>query len=140
MFSDFKYATRELRKSPGFTATAVMTLALGIGATTAIFTLIHAVLLQSLPVKDPAQLWRVGDNEQCCINGGLPRPEKNPWSWSLFSFEQYREFRDHTPGFESLAAFQAINFQYAVRQMGSNRTAVPFMGNLFRVIRLKRLV
>ena len=72
MLADLKYAMREFRRSPGFALTAVLTFALGIGATTAIFTLVHAVLLRSLPVEDPAALWRVGDNEQCCQNGGLP--------------------------------------------------------------------
>ncbi|MGC2499162.1 MAG: hypothetical protein WA374_15550, partial [Acidobacteriaceae bacterium] len=64
--ADLKTAFRQLRKSPAFTVTAVLTLALGIGATTAIFTLVDQVLLKSLPVQDPAGLWRIGDNEQCC--------------------------------------------------------------------------
>src|SRR6201999_1453301 len=107
MLADLKFGLRQLRKSPAFTATAVLTLALGIGATTAIFTLVDGVLLKSLPVKDPAGLWGVGDDEQCCNNSGLPDCEnqEKPNDWSLFSYEQYREFRDHTPGFESLAAF-----------------------------------
>ena len=66
MLVDLKYALRQLRRSPGFAITAILTLALGIGATTAIFTLVHEVLLRSLPVHDPSTLVRVGDNEQCC--------------------------------------------------------------------------
>ena len=57
---DFRYALRQLRRSPAFTLTAVLTLALGIGATTAIFTLVEQVMLQSLPVTRPDQLWRIG--------------------------------------------------------------------------------
>src|ERR1039457_1865722 len=58
---NFRYALRQFRLSPVFTATAVLTLALGIGGITAIFAIIHAVMLRSLPVSDPAQLYRIGD-------------------------------------------------------------------------------
>jgi predicted permease len=122
MVEDIRYALRQFLKTPGFTVTAILTLALGIGATTAIFTLIHAVLLKSLPVAKPSELIRIGDTENCCINGGMPN------DWSLFSTEQYREFRDHTPGFSSLAAFQAGRTQIGVRRQGSNNGSEPFGG------------
>ena len=60
MLADLRDALRQLRKAPGFTATVVITLALGIGATTAIFTLVHQVMLKSLPVTKPEELWRIG--------------------------------------------------------------------------------
>ncbi len=100
---DIRYALRRLRRSPAFTLTTVLTLALGIGATTAIFTLIHAVLLQSLAVSNPRQLYRVGKQSRCCIYGGYSQDQE----FSIFSFDLYRYFRDHTPGFSELAAFQA---------------------------------
>ncbi|MGA7521913.1 MAG: ABC transporter permease [Acidobacteriaceae bacterium] len=139
---DLKTAMRNLRKSPGFTVTAVLTLALGIGATTAIFTLVNAVLLKSLPVKDPAGLWRIGDNEQCCFNGGLPSYTGTPYDWSLFSYPQYVEFRDHTPGLESLAAFEGGDRELAVRRAGSHDPAQPYYGefvsgNSFDVLGLR---
>src|ERR1700745_4110592 len=98
---DIRYALRQFANAPVFTVTAVLTLALGIGATTAIFTLVHAVLLNSLPVAKPSELYRVGDVENCCVNGGLQD------NWSLFSYDKYTTFRDGTQGFAELAAFQA---------------------------------
>jgi predicted permease len=136
MLENIRYSLRQFIKTPGFTITAVLTLALGIGATTAIFTLVHAVLLKSLPVSRPGELIRVGDNENCCINGGMQD------NWSLFSTEQYREFRDHTSGFLSLAAFQAGRSQIGVRRAGTNRPSEPFgaefvSGNAFDTFGLR---
>ncbi len=117
-----RYALRQFRKAPGFTGTAILTLALGIGATTSIFTLVHAVLLKSLPVAKPEQLVRVGNEENCCINGGLQD------NWSLFSFEQYRQFKEHTPGFEELAAMQAGNSLMGVRRSGNSKASESYRG------------
>jgi predicted permease len=128
MLADLKYALRQLRRSPGFALTAILTLALGIGATTAIFTLVHAVLLRSLPVQDPSTLLRVGDNEQCCRNGGLPEYQEPMDDWALFSYPQYQQFRDHTPGFAHLAAFESTDHQMSVRHTGSDQPAEPWYG------------
>jgi len=116
-FDDVRYALRQFAHAPGFTATAVLTLALGIGATTAIFTLVHAVLLRSLPVSKPGELYRVGNEENCCVNGGLQD------NWSLFSYDKYKTFRDGTQGFTELAGFQAGRSLIGVRRIGSNQPA-----------------
>ena len=74
VISSLRYAVRQFRHSPVFTVAAVLTLALGIGGTTAIFTLIHAVMLRSLPVADPARLYRIGDGDDCCVEGRTAGP------------------------------------------------------------------
>src|SRR3954447_6052433 len=117
LIDDVRYAMRQFAHAPSFTATAVLTLALGIGATTAIFTLVHAVLLKSLPVARPSELIRVGDNENCCVNGGFQD------NWSLFSYDKYITFRDNTQGFSELAAFQAGRTLMGVRRNGSTQPA-----------------
>ena len=122
LVEDVRYAWRQFMKAPGFTVTAMVTLALGIGATTAIFTLVDAVLLKSLPVVKPEQLYRVGDEENCCVNRGMQE------SWSLFSFEQYKLFRDHNPDFMELAAFQSGRSLIGIRRAGSNTPSQSYSG------------
>jgi predicted permease len=133
--SDLKEALRRLRKAPGFTTTAVITLALGIGATTAIFTLVHQVMLKSLPVTKPEELWRVGDKIRCCNWGGYTQDSDG--NFSLFSYEAYKHFRDNTPEFVDLAAMQAGNAPLGVRRAGSQspidtRNGQYVSGNFFR--------
>ena len=118
---DLREALRQLRKAPGFTSTAVITLALGIGATTAIFTLVHQVMLKSLPVAKPDELWRIGDKIRCCNWGGYIQGEDG--DFSLFSWEAYQNFRAHTPEFADLAALQAGNAPLGVRKAGSEAQA-----------------
>ena len=90
---DLGFAIRRLAKSPGFTLVCLLTLSLGIGSTTAVFTLVQQVLLKSLPVPHPAELYRIGDGDDCCVNTGLQG------SHSLFSYDLYRHLRDNLPDF-----------------------------------------
>ena len=91
MMQDVRVALRQFRKSPGFTATVILTISLGIGANTAIFTLVHSVLLKSLPVANPASLYRIGDLDDCCVNGGFLNDSGD---FDLFSYDLYRHLED----------------------------------------------
>ena len=131
MLADVKYALRRFNKSPGFTATAVVTLALGIGATAAIFTLIQQVMLRSLAVAKPEQLWRIGDAVTCCYSTGYTQSNHAAENdWTLFSWEAYQRFRADTAAFEQLAAFQVGtgNGYVAVRRAGSREAVQSRLG------------
>ncbi len=101
LFDDTRYALRQLRRSPGFAATAILTLALGIGATTAIFTLVYQVLLRSMPVSHPEQLYKIGKTIECSNDGSMQG------DWRIFSYDLYQQFRDNTPGLDGIAAVAA---------------------------------
>src|SRR3954465_12611768 len=135
--ADVREALRQLRNAPGVTTTAVVTLALGIGATSAIFTLVHQVMLKSLPVTKPEELWRIGDKIRCCNWGGYTQGDDG--NFSLFSWEAYKNFRAHTPEFVDLAALQAGNAPLGVRRAGSQAQVQTFngqevSGNFFRTL------
>jgi predicted permease len=102
-----------LRKSPGFTLTAVITLALGIGANAAIFTLVQGILLRSLPVADPSQLYRIGDTDDCCVNGGFVGENGD---FDIFSYDLYLHLKHEAPEFQQLAAVEAGQWQWSVRR------------------------
>ena len=116
---DIAYALRQMRLSPVFTLTAMLTLALGIGATTAIFSLINTVMLKSLPVADPASLYRIGEGDDCCIEGSTQD------DWGFFSYPFYQRMQQNTPEFSSLAAFQAGGYTFGVRRGETDRVAKP---------------
>jgi predicted permease len=99
---DLRYAVRQLKLAPMFTATVVLTLALGIGACTAIFSLIDAVMLKSLPVTDPSRLHQIGIGKACCL---MNSPEGD---WDLYSYKLYKHLEAAArPEFDQVAAFQA---------------------------------
>jgi len=116
---NLRYTIRQFRLSPVFTATAILTLALGIGGTTAIFSLIHSVMLRSLPVSDPAQLYRVGEGDECCVEGG---PQD---TWGMYSFPLFERLKKETPEFAEVTAFQAGRGRMSVRLQGKETAARP---------------
>jgi len=132
IWADVRFALRQMRKSPGFAITVILTMALGIGANTAIFTLIHAILMKSLPVSDPKSLYRIGDSyKDCCFTNGL---ENDNGDVDIFSYDGYRHLRASTPEFEQLAAMQAGQTLTSVRRGQSTaqtRTGEFVSGNYF---------
>ncbi|HEY1984762.1 MAG TPA: ABC transporter permease [Terracidiphilus sp.] len=139
LLQDLGYAVRQLRKAPGFTVTVLLTLALGIGANSAIFTLVNAILLHNLPVTDPKTLIRIGDKDDCCVNGGW----NDSGDYSLFATDTYYMFKKSLPEFEELAAMES---GYAWRPITVRRsgpqtvaksvTGTFVSGNYFRVFGL----
>jgi predicted permease len=133
LFGTVRYTLRQFRRSPVFTTAAILTLALGIGGTTAIFTLIHAVMLRSLPVSDPALLYRIGDGDDCCVEGG---PQDR---WGMYSVPFIERLKAEVPEFQEVAAFQAGGNTLGVRRQGSDAAAKPLRteyvtGNYFTTL------
>ncbi|HKR28121.1 MAG TPA: ABC transporter permease, partial [Acidobacteriaceae bacterium] len=138
---DLRFSFRQLRKVPAFAVTAILTLALGIGANAAIFTLVNAVLMRNLPVADPATLVRLGNTDNCCVtSGGYP----DSGSYSLFSTDNWQQLRKQIPEFQELAAMES-GFSYrpvTARRNGTNDAPRSVMdefvsGNYFRTFGLR---
>jgi predicted permease len=139
LVQDLWYALRQLRRTPGFTVTVLLTLALGIGANSAIFTLVNSVLLRTLPVTDPKTLIRIGDTDDCCVNSG---PSDNG-DYSLYSTPTYYLFKKSLPEFQDLAAIESgpawrpVTVRRDGGQTAAQSVSGTFVsGNYFRVFGL----
>src|ERR1700686_4778510 len=125
---DLRFAVHQLRKAPGFPATAILTLALGIGANAAVFTLVNAILLKNLPVAKPESLVKLGDQNLCCVGFGY----RDDGDYALFSTAVYEHLKKNASEFEELAAMQA-GFTYrpvVIRSGGTQENAGSVMGGL----------
>jgi macrolide transport system ATP-binding/permease protein len=143
LLQDASYAFRQLRKSRGFTVTAVLTLALGIGGNAAIFTLVNAILLKNLPVVDPSTLIRIGNTSECCVNEGTAEQSGAgaDGSYALFATDTWQQLQKNAPEFEELAAMQS-GFGTIIARPGKTQEARSVTGefvsgNYFRTFGLQ---
>ena len=132
LFQDLRYGARMLWKKPGFTLIAVLTLALGIGANTAIFTLVNAVFLQPLPVAEPARLMSVfGTDEK---NRGA-QTNFSPMSWLNF-----KDYRDQNDVFTGMIAFQFLGLNFSGGGEPQQITGMIVTGNYFDLLGVKAAI
>jgi predicted permease len=137
LIQDVRYALRMLRKNPAFTMVAVLTLALGIGANTAIFSLVNAVMLKMLPVKDPGQLVVVGDPTDV-HSRHLGDPQVISFSYPL-----YRDMSQGNSVFSGMLASSEVH-RLPVKgdsggEIGASNTGVLVSGNYFSVLGVNAL-
>jgi len=133
LIQNIRYALRQLRKSPGFTLTVVITLALGIGANAAVFTLFDQVLLRMLPVEHPKELvrfhWSGAFSGSMSSFGG---DSKN-----YFSYPMYKDLRDQNRVFEGMLAAERTGVGISWHNQAENKDAEVVTGNYFQLLGLK---
>ena len=139
LWHDLRYGIRTLLRTPGFTLIAVLSLALGIGANTAIFTLIKQVVLQNLPVRDPQQLVTFGKSLSGGVLGGIDLGTAD-----MFTYDFARQLENHPGPFQGVAAYSSFSPKVNVRVPNSVAAIqVPaslVSGNFFSVLGAKPLL
>jgi putative ABC transport system permease protein len=133
MIGDLKYAFRQLRKSPGFAVTAIVTLALGIGATTAIFTLFDQVMLRMLPVEKPQELVRMDWHGS--FSGSMSNFGGDVGNY--YSYPMYKDLRDRNQVFSGMLAAVRTNVAVSWRNEAEDQDAEVVSGNYFQVLGLR---
>jgi predicted permease len=142
LFKDIRYGVRGLLKRKGFAAIAVLTLALGIGANTAIFTLVNAVMLKALPVQNPKELVLFSDTTS---EGTSLEDSPRTGKWDRFSYASYEYIRNHNQSFQELAALRSGESRLSVRQIDSQANAAArsrghlVSGNYFSLLGVRAI-
>ena len=135
LFQNVRYALRQLRKSPGFTVTVVLTLALGIGANTAIFTLFDQVLLRMLPVQNPKELVRLewsGAFSGSMSSFGGDGPNRR----NYYSYPMYKDLRDQNTVFQGILAAEKAQMGVSWHNQAESKDAEIVSGNYFQLLGL----
>ena len=133
LMQDIRFGFRQLRKSPGFTSIALLSLALGIGANTAIFSLLNAILLRPLPVQKPSELVLFGDGRAQGLTLSIPDHAQ----WRLFSYSFLHDLRRQSTSYAGIAAVNSTQFVSKASIAGSayQTTHVDLVsGSYFSVI------
>jgi putative ABC transport system permease protein len=136
LLQDVRYALRQLRKSPAFTLTVIVTLALGIGANAAVFTLFDQVLLRMLPVERPKELvrfeWSGGFSGSSSAFGG-----ETPNRHNYFSYPMYKDLRDQNQVFQGILAADKTGVGVSWHNQAESEDAEVVTGNYFQLLGLK---
>jgi predicted permease len=136
LMQDLRYALRQLRKSPGFTLTVIVTLALGVGANAAVFTLFDQVLLRMLPVEKPKELasleWSGAFSGSMSSFGGVSEGHVG-----YFSYPMYKDLRDQNQVFQGILAADKAQIGVSWRNQAESKDAEIVSGNYFQLLGLK---
>ena len=129
-WQDLRFAARVLMKRPGFTAVAVLSLALGIGANTAIFTVINAVFLHPLPIEDPSHVVEMFTRDTKTVQAAN-------FTLTPSSFQNYEDYRDQNQVFTGLAGYFPFGLQWTTNGETRGLPAMLTSANYFDVLGIK---
>src|SRR2546430_13709238 len=127
LLQDLRYALRQFRRSPGFTAVAVLTLALGIGATTAIFSVVYSVLLKPLPYADPNRIVAVFEIQP---NG----------AWNRIADPNFDDFRNQSHSFDAIAKYSAYTAAVSGGSQPTRSMVAHVSPEILRVFRVQPIM
>ncbi len=141
---DVRHVVRAIRRSPGFAIVAVLSLAIGIGASTSVFTVFYAMFLRSLPVRDPQQLrflnWAGGENVPAFNISGYMHTVNGVKSSGSFSWDAFQAIKKGNTGFSSVAGFSQVGVNVVTKNQAWQTAARLVSANFFDVLGTQQAV